>query len=152
MRILLSPIVALTLMGCSDDSTSTPAAADTGRADVSVTDTATRDDTAVADTAKADTTIDAAPDAPIDTFDACTEVGLSCSETQPCPGSLICYGFGSTGFCAPPEPQCGGFTMKLCPGGRTCLRASGSSLGYCATDTEKPCVCGKADAGMVDGC
>jgi hypothetical protein len=44
--------------------------------------------------------------------------------------------------------------MKPCPGGRTCLRASGSSLGYCATDEEKACICAKkADAAItVDGC
>jgi hypothetical protein len=46
--------------------------------------------------------------------------------------------------------------MKMCAGGRECLRGGGSSLGYCATPEEKPCICDAAkspDAGFsIDGC
>lgn len=40
--------------------------------------------------------------------------------------------------------------MAMCPGGRACLRPKGSSLGYCPTDEEKPCVCSSVSG--VDGC
>ena len=150
-------VIFLLLASCSSSENEAPASTDTGTVAV---DSTTPVDTAVTSETAPETSSEVAAD----TAEASTDTGTSicameatgdtCSDTQPCPGSALCYGFGKTGFCAPAEPQCGGFVMKPCPGGRTCLRASGSSLGYCATDEEKLCICSKkADAGFtVDGC
>ncbi len=108
------------------------------------------DDDAGADDAGADGEVDTGVDAGPSC--AVTPIGRPCTDTQPCPDPFICYGFGATGFCATPEPQCGGFIDKKCTGGRLCLRASGSSLGYCATAEELPCICKAEDAGAIDGC
>lgn len=158
MRIASVVVVALlALAGCTEDEVPL-GAVDTGTVDTAVPDTA-KDDTSQPDTAKEaepDTSPDVAEetitDTGTDTYNACTVVGAACNDANPCGDGQRCYGFGDTGFCAPFMPECGGFLNKMCAGGRTCLRASGSSLGYCATDEEKPCVCGKADAGKVDGC
>ncbi len=149
-------VALLTLAGCSEDESTPTGTVDTG---TSTTDTAVisdtaKEDTSAADSAKAETTADSGTetleDTAKDTPLVC-EIGMMCNDMQPCPGTLRCYGTGGNGFCAYPEPECGGFVMKICAGGRTCLRASGS-LGYCATPDEKPCICA-SDAGYTtDGC
>lgn len=144
-------LCVLLLVGCSSDPETVPTPVDSSAVDTAA-DTATPEvafDSAVPDASSdvaAETAADTAPEPPM------CSVGAPCNDTQPCVGSLICYGFGATGFCAPPEPQCGGFTMKMCTGGRACLRASGSSLGFCADAAEMKCICDKPDAGKVDGC
>lgn len=82
------------------------------------------------------------------------EVGGQCNDSNPCPEGWRCYGFGDDGFCAPFSPECGGFVMTECEAGLTCLRGGGSSLGYCATFTERSCICTAAEARgfSVDGC
>ena len=57
-------------------------------------------------------------------------------------------------FCADFLPECGGFAMTPCSGGRECLRPDGSSVGYCATPAERSCICTRVAArgGRVDGC
>lgn len=127
--------------GSLEDSADAPVDTGTDTPDTTPPDTAD-----AGDDAEVDTGIDAGPSC------ASTPIGRPCSSTQPCPDPYICYGFGDTGFCAPPTPECGGFVMKECTGGRTCLRASGSSLGYCATSEEMPCICKPSDAGKIDGC
>jgi hypothetical protein len=154
----------LVVAGCSeDDTTNNPnPTTDTGVADTSkgdtekpdteATDTATGSDSAADSTADSGA-VDSAPEAAADTSGAiCATIGQTCNDMQPCPGDQRCYGFGDNGFCAPFSPECGGFTGKLCSGGRSCVRAGGSSLGYCATPEEKPCLCGKEDAGYKVDC
>jgi hypothetical protein len=65
---------------------------------------------------------------------------------------MRCYGFGTHGYCAPMMPECGGFVDTKCEAGRTCMRTSGSSLGYCATFDERLCICSKAKDTTIDGC
>jgi len=140
------------LVGCGGEDDSAQPATDTSVVvDSNVSDT--RTDAPVDSVADS---VDAATDTTVEdtvAVDYCTttSVGKPCGETQPCVGGFICYGVaGSTGFCAPPTPQCGGFVMALCPSGTNCLRPKGSSLGFCATTLEEPCVC-RPDSG-VDGC
>jgi len=151
---LSSLLVAIFLtIGCSEDDPTTTPTNDTGVADTGVSDTA-EPDTATADgggDTRDSAASDTAPDAPSDTFDAavCASFAPECSDMQPCPTDLRCYG----GFCAPMEPECGGFVMKMCAGGRSCIRGGGGSIGYCATPEEKTCLCAKRDAGLtLDGC
>lgn len=126
------------------DSTSTDSASD------APVDSASESAIDAADSA-ADSAADGAEDTSDVNYCATTSVGQPCSATQPCVGSFICYGQpGSTGFCAPLDPQCGGFVMKMCPASKPCLRPKGSSLGYCATPEEKSCIC--ASVSGVDGC
>lgn len=153
LRATLFLLLGATAWGCGSDSDSTPAATvDSAVGDTAKTDTSSKPDTAT------DIAVDSTTDASEDAEEAGDDgsvgclVGESCNTERPCADPYICYGFGETGFCAPPEPQCGGFVMKPCTGGRVCLRASGSSLGYCADATEMACICGKPDAGKVDGC
>jgi len=153
--VFLACLGGLGLAGCGSDDESPQPAVDSGAID-STADTL-RDSS---NDSASDSPGESAVDAPIessveDTADAspcgATAVGQPCGATQPCVGSFICYGVaGSTGFCAPPTPQCGGFAMVLCPAGKPCLRPKGSSLGYCPEPEEKSCIC-KPDSG-VDGC
>lgn len=144
------------LIGCGNDDASPEPVTDTGAAvDSNVPDVRT------------DAPVDSVADSVADSGDSATDTGVEdtlvvdyctttsvgkpCGESQPCVGGYICYGVpGSTGFCAPPTPQCGGFVMAMCPSGTNCLRPKGSSLGFCATTLEEPCVC-RPDSG-VDGC
>lgn len=95
-----------------------------------------------------------APDAftPPDAF-ACL-IGGMCNDANPCPEGWRCYGWGEDGFCAPFAPECGGFVMTRCDPGLSCLRAGGSSLGYCASAMERSCICEAATRRgfSVDGC
>jgi hypothetical protein len=82
------------------------------------------------------------------------EIGQLCSDVQPCPGDLRCYGFGGDGFCAPFAPECGGFVMTECEAGRRCIRGGGGDLGYCAVAAEQLCICASAEEHDIttDGC
>ena len=90
---------------------------------------------------------------PVDGGITC-ELGFLCNEANPCPVDQVCYGFGGDGFCAPPAPECGGFAMTDCTGGRRCIRGGGGSLGYCATLEESYCICESARTHGIttDGC
>ncbi len=157
MRIVTVAVIALAVVtGCTEEE------ATIGSVDSGVTSDTGKPDTGAPDTASetaADTGVDSGPedtgpaDTGTDTFDVCsTAVGMLCNDSQPCPDTWRCYGVGAEGFCAPFDPECGGFLNKMCAGGRVCLRAGGSTLGYCATEEEKPCICSKPDAGRIDGC
>lgn len=150
--------ISTALVACGGGDDSPEPVVDTGVVVDSTADTtndAPVDSASESSTDAADSAVDSAADAADDTADvnycATTSVGRPCSATQPCVGAFICYGQpGSTGFCAPADPQCGGFVMKMCPASKPCLRPKGSSLGYCATPEEKPCIC--ASVSGVDGC
>lgn len=81
-------------------------------------------------------------------------VGALCNDANPCAGDMRCYGFGGDGFCAPFAPECGGFVMTECTGGRRCIRGGGGSIGYCATADEAACICDSAREHDIttDGC
>lgn len=155
LRAMIFLLVGATAWGCAGSDATAAPAVDSAMADTAKPDTAAEAAVDSAADSAADSTTgdasDAAEETAADTAPVC-DLGASCSATQPCSGAQICYGFGETGFCAPFEPQCGGIVMKPCTGGRTCLRASGSSLGYCADAAEMACICGKPDAGKIDGC
>lgn len=152
-------LALVTTLGCSASTAPEDAG---GSADAS----GARDATAHEDAPRADddafVTTDAAfssdavtsPDAfvPSDAF-TCS-IGGRCNDANPCPGDWRCYGFGDEGFCAPFAPECGGIVMTPCETGLRCLRAGGSSLGYCADPSERFCICEAAIARgfSVDGC
>lgn len=145
------------MMGCPESTSGDPDAARALDAFAALDAPLSPDAPAPVDAARSDAPVfvDAyAPDAytPPDAF-ACL-VGGTCNDANPCPDGWRCYGWGEDGFCAPFAPECGGFVMTRCESGLACLRAGGSSLGYCASSTERSCIC---DAAMrrgfsVDGC
>jgi hypothetical protein len=160
----LSLACLFVVVGCGSDDP-TPS----GQTDSAVVDSASSD-TQVADSGMAaETSVDSSTsDAPgADAADAPSEaaadsgpetgvvcepsgIGSHCDASNPCPTDMRCYGFGTTGYCAPLTPECGGFAGTLCASGRTCLRASGADLGYCATPPQRTCICSKTTG--VDGC
>jgi hypothetical protein len=165
MRIAVASFFLLIgLFGCSSaEEPVTPGPTDTG----TVVDTAVAE--AAADTA-ADSSVDSTTDTtvPEDTADSAMEdtlpppadtstcpatgIGVPCNDDNPCPTDMRCYGFGSSGFCAPMMPECGGFANTKCTDGRACMRPGGSSLGYCATFDERLCICSKATTTKIDAC
>jgi hypothetical protein len=158
MRIVASLACLALLVGCSSEDSSDPPSTtkDTGVVDTGIVDTGTPD-TFVPETS-AETSTDAgddgAMDTPmLDTAPVCTPSGLGtpCNDSNPCPTDMRCYGFGSSGYCAPMMPECGGFVDTKCMDGRACMRTSGSSLGYCATFDERLCICSRAVT-KIDGC
>ncbi len=151
--------------GADDAST----AADAAQMDAGSTD-AGRDDAGPVDSGLDDAGLDDAgadDDAGLETDAGLADSGLmdagmvcmagqACSDSSPCDEGDRCY-TGSApenAFCADFFPECGGFPMTPCMGGRVCLRAQGSSLGYCATAAERSCICSRVASrgGSVDGC
>lgn len=172
-RILISAIL---LTACGGDAGTDDAGADAGPgmdatvdagpSDAGADDAGADDDAGVDDDAGAEpdsgVMADAGPedagpgDAGLaDAGMVCT-VGDACGDTSPCDDGDRCF-TGATpgdGFCADFLPECGGFAMTPCSGGRECLRPDGSSVGYCATPAERSCICARVAArgGRVDGC